>query len=769
MALATAASMIRGVRERDRRDKDATSCHRRLSSKRGVGKLSYQGVGSWARHEVLGRGAYGVVYRGELKSGRMVAVKQIRIDGMGESELKAVENEIRMIQQLAHPNVVSYIGAEQVGDDLNIFLEYAGGGSLRKLLQKTGRMTEEQTAANIKQVLEGLKYLHAKHVTHRDVKGGNILIGTDGTLKLADFGASKRMGHESVLSGLKGTPHWMAPEVIRGQQTAKGWFKADVWSIGCTVVEMLTGEMPWPDIPNPMAAMYRIANGEKPPLKVSVSKEAESFINACCSSDPKHRMNVKQLLSHPFLKKGRNCTVSRPVRSPERSADTRESSKLADERGPIHGGHLEESGELVPPALRLKEERERPPCRAKQQARTPRGSDGPSLSVPGERPLSASGQSLAPSTDSVSSCEEKADESRVRSHRHMNDGHCHESSFSSSCSSTEPAQETPFMQRVRHLSIDAVPMSPSNRPPRSTRSSDNDLIRFAGTPRHTGCASSTPQAKGSASSSVPSTTKADKLISGRGRFFAASSSPTEYCSSPRPSSGANSRDRQASASPLQGTFFGPKGQRRRRSSSLIENDLGSGSSSGYNSPIQVIQAAREAQAAVGKRPSDPMTGEYIKLERRRSKSSAGSASASCPSGMTAAQIREELQSNAPAASSWDGDRIDRRLLRAKSAGVQGSPKLPPLESGEQRLPVRLIASAPTHEPANSVQQRPLKMNRQALQPISSAGAGAVAGADKTGSSTLLRFNPMRHSQSPRPSSALSPRGSKWNGSAMKSV
>ncbi|CAM9463501.1 unnamed protein product, partial [Phaeothamnion confervicola] len=187
-------------------------------------------------------------------------------------------------------------------------------------------MSEERTAATTRQILLGLNYLHFRGITHRDIKGANVLVCRDGAVKLADFGASKRLGHESLLSGLKGTPHWMAPEVIRGQQTARGWFKADVWSVGCTVVEMLTGEMPWPDIPNPMAAMYRIANGEAPPLErigagsgdgkggsggnggggsgggsSGVSAAARAFIAACCAADPRCRQSVKQLLAHPFL------------------------------------------------------------------------------------------------------------------------------------------------------------------------------------------------------------------------------------------------------------------------------------------------------------------------------------------------------------------------------------------------------------------------------------------------------------------------------------
>ncbi|EGB11263.1 hypothetical protein AURANDRAFT_21350, partial [Aureococcus anophagefferens] len=220
--------------------------------------------------------------------------------------------EITLIRALHHENVVGYLGLERdaTRHRLSIFMEYAMGGSVRQLLQDGGAFSEARAARTLEQVLRGLTYLHAHGVAHRDIKGANILLSAPAARErdLADFGASKRIGtlgeDKSVLSGLKGTPRWMAPEVIKGQiaGTLDGWVLADVWSMGCTMVEMVTGEMPWPMFPNPMAAMYHIADGKAPPLGTyAPTPNAKAFLDGCCRATPAHRSSPAALLAHAFI------------------------------------------------------------------------------------------------------------------------------------------------------------------------------------------------------------------------------------------------------------------------------------------------------------------------------------------------------------------------------------------------------------------------------------------------------------------------------------
>ncbi|CAN0183056.1 unnamed protein product [Ectocarpus sp. 8 AP-2014] len=196
------------------------------------------------------------------------------------------------------------------------------GGSLRRRLDREGPMCERQTAVVTKKVLCGLAYLHSNNITHRDIKGANVLLSKKGAVKLADFGTSKPMDQDSVVSGLKGTPNWMAPEVIKNHLLPGGWLQADVWSVGCTVVEMLTGKMPWPNMPNPLCAMFKIVSGDKPPVNRNISREASSFMAACLSTKPPERYTVEQLMGHPFvvLIRSTRATASSPPQAPPPSS-----------------------------------------------------------------------------------------------------------------------------------------------------------------------------------------------------------------------------------------------------------------------------------------------------------------------------------------------------------------------------------------------------------------------------------------------------------------
>ncbi|CAM9294115.1 unnamed protein product, partial [Ectocarpus fasciculatus] len=263
-------------------------------------------VKDWDKVKVIGRGGSSTVYQCVVRATQeRLAVKEIATDGMTPDQIRGIGGEVDTIKNLSHDNIVRCLGSEQVANRLYIMLEYCGRGSLRKLYQDNGRLSEPQAARCITLVLRGLDYLHANGVAHRDVKGANILLTAAGELKLADFGASKKMETESLVSGLKGTPHWMAPEVIKGTQMSTGWMKADVWSLGCTLVEILSASLPFSEYDNPMTAMYQIANGKIPPLPSGASADASSFVHDCCAADPEQRPAVSALLQHPFLRRCR--------------------------------------------------------------------------------------------------------------------------------------------------------------------------------------------------------------------------------------------------------------------------------------------------------------------------------------------------------------------------------------------------------------------------------------------------------------------------------
>ncbi|KAH9852020.1 Pkinase-domain-containing protein [Lenzites betulinus] len=250
----------------------------------------------------IGRGQFGAVYRAlNLNTGQMVAVKRIRLEGLKEDEISQLMREVDLVKSLSHPSIVKYEGMARDEDTLNIVLEYAENGSLGQTLKAFGKLNERLVANYVVKILEGLHYLHQNDVVHCDLKAANILTTKNGNVKLSDFGVSLNLrAMEREMKDVAGTPNWMAPEVIelKGAST-----KSDIWSLGCTVVELLTGRPPYADIANSMSVMFRIVEDERPPLPEECSEGLQDFLKWCFNKDPAKRPNAEQLCEHGWLKK----------------------------------------------------------------------------------------------------------------------------------------------------------------------------------------------------------------------------------------------------------------------------------------------------------------------------------------------------------------------------------------------------------------------------------------------------------------------------------
>jgi len=273
----------------------------------------------WKKGELLGVGAFGKVFLGlNLDSGELMAVKVIPITSGGDEHTQELVREISLMKVLFNEHIVRYIGTERDEAHLYIFLEYVPGGSIASVVHKFGKFQEALVRAYTRQILVGLAYLHEHQIMHRDIKGANILISNDGVVKLADFGASKKiteMMTQNDCMSLKGTPYWMAPEVI--MQTGHGR-SADIWSVGCTVIEMITGKPPFSEFPTQVSVLFHIANTQDPPtIPEGVTEECREFLLLCFQRNPKERPTAATLLQHKFVMRGMESPLP-PVGSPSK-------------------------------------------------------------------------------------------------------------------------------------------------------------------------------------------------------------------------------------------------------------------------------------------------------------------------------------------------------------------------------------------------------------------------------------------------------------------
>ncbi|EEY59283.1 mitogen-activated protein kinase kinase kinase, putative [Phytophthora infestans T30-4] len=267
-------------------------------------------ITQWKRGELIGEGTFGKVYKGlNIATGELFALKEIEIHSRPNddqvTQMQKLGEEISLMNNLSHKHIVRYKGSYRSENHFYIFMEYVPGGSIASMLKQFDAFSEDLIRIFTRQIVQGVAYLHEMGIIHRDIKGANVLVNEQGVSKLADFGCSKQIPQmlttslEESLRSIRGSIPWMAPEVVK--QIGHG-YKADIWSIGATVIEMATAKHPWPNCHNGLAAMYTIAMATAPPLLPEhLSSEAKSFLQRCFCIDPEERATALELVAHAFL------------------------------------------------------------------------------------------------------------------------------------------------------------------------------------------------------------------------------------------------------------------------------------------------------------------------------------------------------------------------------------------------------------------------------------------------------------------------------------
>ncbi|EDV25031.1 uncharacterized protein TRIADDRAFT_24805, partial [Trichoplax adhaerens] len=266
-----------------------------------IRKVKYR----WQRSKKIGEGRFGKVYTCiSLDTGEIMAMKEIRFQRGDLASIREIADEIGNIENINHPNLVKCYGAEIHREQLLIFMEYCNEGTISDAA-KNG-LPEAMIRRYTKQILVAIDFLHENGIVHRDIKGNNIFLARNGLIKLGDFGCSVKLSKTTTMYGefnnMRGTTAFMAPEMIT-ENKRKGHGRAvDIWSLGCVVIEMVTGRHPWSEFDDEFAIMFQVGSGAAPVTPDSISDEGKDFLSRCLVHDPQDRWTTSELLNHPFVK-----------------------------------------------------------------------------------------------------------------------------------------------------------------------------------------------------------------------------------------------------------------------------------------------------------------------------------------------------------------------------------------------------------------------------------------------------------------------------------
>ncbi|XP_060061109.1 mitogen-activated protein kinase kinase kinase 4 isoform X1 [Erinaceus europaeus] len=268
----------------------------------GLRKVTFK----WQRGNKIGEGQYGKVYTCiSVDTGELMAMKEIRFQPNDHKTIKETADELKIFEGIKHPNLVRYFGVELHREEMYIFMEYCDEGTLEEV-SRLG-LQEHVIRLYSKQIAVAIHVLHEHGIVHRDIKGANIFLTSSGLIKLGDFGCSVKLKNiaqtmPGEVNSTLGTAAYMAPEVITRAKGEGHGRAADVWSLGCVVIEMVTGKRPWHEYEHNFQIMYKVGMGHKPPIPERLSPEGKDFLSHCLESEPRARWTASQLLDHSFVK-----------------------------------------------------------------------------------------------------------------------------------------------------------------------------------------------------------------------------------------------------------------------------------------------------------------------------------------------------------------------------------------------------------------------------------------------------------------------------------